>query len=145
MALSKSDLKAKFVTGAIPTQTDFANLIDAMFSMPSGWESLTVNSVISEPGQYNIVAFGYNSTSLFTAFELTLTRNTDGHFIVGLLKQTEYVVTNGQFKPKIKWFSLAVKNLNNMPYYTGSKTFGDIVSFAKANLNAFVLEPNAGN
>lgn len=28
MALSKSALKAKFVTGAIPTQTDFANLID---------------------------------------------------------------------------------------------------------------------
>ena len=28
MALSKSALKTKFVTGAIPTQTDFANLID---------------------------------------------------------------------------------------------------------------------
>lgn len=28
MALSKSALKAKFVTGAIPTQTDFADLID---------------------------------------------------------------------------------------------------------------------
>lgn len=28
MALSKPALKAKFVTGAIPTQTDFANLID---------------------------------------------------------------------------------------------------------------------
>lgn len=36
MALSKSDLKAKFVTGAIPTQTDFANLIDGMLSMPQG-------------------------------------------------------------------------------------------------------------
>ena len=34
MALSKFDLKAKFVTGAIPTQTDFANLIDGMLSMP---------------------------------------------------------------------------------------------------------------
>ena len=34
MALSKSALKAKFVTGAIPTQTDFANLIDDMLSMP---------------------------------------------------------------------------------------------------------------
>lgn len=34
MALSKSNLKAKFVTGAIPTQTDFANLIDGMLSMP---------------------------------------------------------------------------------------------------------------
>ena len=32
MALSKSALKAKFVTGAIPTQTDFANLIDGMLS-----------------------------------------------------------------------------------------------------------------
>ena len=28
MALSKSALKAKFVTGAIPIQTDFADLID---------------------------------------------------------------------------------------------------------------------
>lgn len=36
MALSKSALKAKFVTGAIPTQTDFANLIDGMLSMPQG-------------------------------------------------------------------------------------------------------------
>lgn len=36
MALSKSALKAKFVTGAIPTQTDFANLIDSMLSMPMG-------------------------------------------------------------------------------------------------------------
>lgn len=34
MALSKSALKAKFVTDAIPTQTDFANLIDGMLSMP---------------------------------------------------------------------------------------------------------------
>lgn len=107
-----------------------------------GGESLTVNSVISEPGQYNIVAFGYNSTSLFTAFELTLTRNTNGHFIVGLLKQTEYIVANGQFRPKITWFSLAVKNVGDMPYYTGSKTFGDIVSFAKANLTSNTSEPN---
>lgn len=36
MALSKSALKAKFVTGAIPTQTDFADLIDGMLSMPLG-------------------------------------------------------------------------------------------------------------
>ena len=36
MALSKSALKAKFVTGAIPTQTDFANLVDGMISMPLG-------------------------------------------------------------------------------------------------------------
>ena len=36
MALSKSALKAKFTTGAIPTQTDFASLIDGMLSMPLG-------------------------------------------------------------------------------------------------------------
>ena len=36
MTLSKSALKAKFVTGAIPTETDFANLIDGMLSMPLG-------------------------------------------------------------------------------------------------------------
>lgn len=34
MAFSKSQLKAKFVTGAIPTQQDFADLIDGMLSMP---------------------------------------------------------------------------------------------------------------
>ena len=34
MAFSKSQLKAKFVTGTIPTQQDFANLIDGMLSMP---------------------------------------------------------------------------------------------------------------
>lgn len=103
--------------------------------------SLTINSIISEPGQYNIVAFGYDSTALFTAFELTLTRDTNGHFIVGLLKQTEYIV-KGPFRPKITWFSLAAKDLSNMPYYTGSKTFGDIVSFARTNLNSNASEPN---
>ena len=46
------------------------------------------------------------------------------------------------FHPKITWFSLAAKILGNMPYYTGSKTFGDIVSFAKANLNSNTSEPN---
>lgn len=36
MAFSKSQLKTKFVTGAIPTQQDFANFIDSMLSMPIG-------------------------------------------------------------------------------------------------------------
>ena len=71
-----------------------------------------------------------------------MTKNGLGHFIVGLLKQTDCVVANDQFRPKITWFSLAGKNLGNMPYYTGSKTFGDIVSFAKANLNSDAAEPN---
>lgn len=105
-------------------------------------ESLAINSVISEPGQYNVVAFAYDSTALFTAFELTLTKNTNGHFIIGLLKQTEYIVANGQLRPKITWFSIAAKVLGNMPYYTGSKTFGDIVSFARTNLNSYTSEPN---
>lgn len=107
-----------------------------------GGGSLTINSVISEPGQYNVVAFGYDSTALFTAFELTLMRNNNEHFIIGLLKQTEYIVANGQFRPKITWFSLAGKVSGNMPYYAGSKTFGDIVSFARANLNSNNSEPN---
>lgn len=55
------------------------------------------------------------------------------------------MVVNGQFRPKITWFSLAAKILGNMPYYTGSKTFGDIVSFAKANLNSNTSEPNLQN
>lgn len=29
-----------------------------------------------------------------------------------------------------------------MPYYTGSKTFSDIVSFARDNLNSNTSEPN---
>lgn len=107
-----------------------------------GEGSFTINSVISEPGQYNVVAFGYDSTVLFTAFELTLTKDTNGRFIVGLLKQTEYIVANGQLRPKITWFSLAAKLLGNMPYFEGSKTFGDIVSFARANLNSSTSEPN---
>lgn len=108
----------------------------------NGVGSLTINSVISEPGQYNVVAFTYDSTALFTAFELTLTKNGNGYFIVGLLKQTEYIVANGQFRPKITWFSIADKRGSNMPYYVGSKTFGDIVSFARANLNSSTSEPN---
>lgn len=47
MALSKSALKAKFVTGAIPTQTDFANLIDGMLSMPLG-KKLVIQQQVSE-------------------------------------------------------------------------------------------------
>lgn len=108
----------------------------------NGGESLTINSVISEPGQYNLVAFGYDYASLPTAFELTLTRDTNKRFIVCLLKQTEYIVANDQYRPKITWFSLAGKSLANMPYYTGVRTFGDIVSFARANLNSNTTEPN---
>ena len=52
------------------------------------------------------------------------------------------MVVNGQFRPKITWFSFAVKVLSNIPYYTGSKTFGDIVSFARTNLNSNTSEPN---
>lgn len=52
------------------------------------------------------------------------------------------MVANGQFRPKITWFSLATKVIGNMPYYEGSKTFGDIVSFARANLNSSTSEPN---
>lgn len=104
--------------------------------------SLTINSVISKPGQYNMVEFAYDSTALFTAFELTLTRNTDGRFIVGLLKQTEYIVANGQLRPKITWFSVASKIIGNMPYYTGFRTFGDIIYFAKTNLTSYTSEPN---
>lgn len=52
------------------------------------------------------------------------------------------MVANGQFRPKITWFSLAAKIVGNMPYYTGSKTFGDIVSFARTNLNSNTSEPN---
>lgn len=104
--------------------------------------SLTINSIILEPGQYNVVAFGYDSTALFTAFELTLTRDRNGHFIVGLLKQTEYLVANGRIRPKITWFSLAGGFLSNIPDYTGYKTFGDIVSFARTNLNSNTSEPH---
>lgn len=59
-----------------------------------------------------------------------------------MLKQTEYIFANGQLRPKIKWFSLAAKVASNIPYYTGSKTFGDIVSFARTNLNSYTSEPN---
>lgn len=34
--INKQALKAYFQTGKIPTQTDFANLIDSMLSMPLG-------------------------------------------------------------------------------------------------------------
>lgn len=59
-----------------------------------------------------------------------------------MLKQTEYIIANGQCRPKITWFSVAGKVVSNMPYYAGSKTFGDIVSFARTNLNRNTSEPN---
>lgn len=59
-----------------------------------------------------------------------------------MLKQTEYILANGQFRPKITWFSIAAKVVANIPYYTGSKTFGDIVSFARTNLTSSTSEPN---
>lgn len=52
------------------------------------------------------------------------------------------MVANGQVRPKITWFSLATKVVGNMPYYTGYKTFSDIVSFARTNLNSNTSEPN---
>lgn len=107
-----------------------------------GEGSLAISSVISEAGQYNVVAFDYDSDALFTAFELTLTKDSNGHFIIGLLKQTEYILANRRFRPKITWFSLADKVSTYTPFYSGSKTFGDIVSFARANLNSNASEPN---
>lgn len=134
---TKSQLKQYFETDKIPTQAQFGELID--FFMPQSSDDAGERS-------NQTLKFGqddeYDSTVSFTAFELTLTRDTNGHFIIGLLKQTEYIVVNGQFRPKITWFSLAGKVLGNMPYYTGSKTFGDIVSFARANLNSNTSEPN---
>lgn len=59
-----------------------------------------------------------------------------------MLKQTNYIVANGQLRPKITWFSIATKVVSNIPYYTGSKTFSDIVSFARTNLNSYTSEPN---
>ena len=40
MVLSKSALKAKFVTGAIPTQSDFESLIDKIPNNERGWTKL---------------------------------------------------------------------------------------------------------
>jgi hypothetical protein len=140
--MTLAQIKALFKTGAIPTQADFENLIDKIPDSDKLWGSLTINTVISEPGQYNVVAFAYDSTALFTAFELTLTKNTNEHFIIGLLKQTEYIIVKGQFKPKITWFSIADRVGSNMPYYSGSKTFGDIVSFARTKLTSYTSEPN---
>lgn len=59
-----------------------------------------------------------------------------------MLKQTEYIIANGQVRPKITWFSVAAKVISNMPYYADAKTFGDIVSFARTNLKSYTSEPN---
>lgn len=59
---------------------------------------------------------------------------------VGLLKQTEYMVVNGQFRPKITWFSLATKILGNMPYYTGSKLL--VILFLLQKLTLIVIHQN---
>lgn len=59
---------------------------------------------------------------------------------VGLLKQTEYMVVNGQFRPKITWFSLAAKILGNMPYYTGSKLL--VILFLLQKLTLIVIHQN---
>lgn len=42
MKQTKAELKAKFVTGAIPTQADFVNLIDSMMNIPDGGEDSTL-------------------------------------------------------------------------------------------------------
>lgn len=59
---------------------------------------------------------------------------------VGLLKQTEYMVVNGRFRPKITWFSLAAKILGNMPYYTGSKLL--VILFLLQKLTLIVIHQN---
>lgn len=53
-----------------------------------------------------------------------------------------YIFTNGMIRPKITWFSITSKNLTSIPYYVGSKTFGDIVSFARDRLDYYTAEPN---
>ena len=64
-----------------------------------------------------LLRFTYDSTALFYSFRININKKYKRtFFIIGLLKQTEYIVANGQFRPKITWFSIAAKVLGNMPY-----------------------------
>lgn len=79
MALSKSALKAKFVTSAIPTQTDFANLID---KIPVGGES-NKDTTLTTFDTENPYVSGYR----FIVFDDSLT-----YLIFGLYNDTEGVI-----------------------------------------------------
>ena len=79
MALSKSALKAKFVTGAIPTQTDFANLID---KIPVGGES-NKDTTLTTFDTENPYVRGYR----FIVFDDFLT-----YLIFGLYNDSEGVI-----------------------------------------------------
>lgn len=79
MALSKSALKAKFVTGAIPTQTDFANLID---KIPVGGGS-NKDTTLTTFDTENPYVRGYR----FIVLDDSLT-----YLIFGLYNDTERVI-----------------------------------------------------
>lgn len=79
MALSKSTLKAKFVTNAIPTQTDFANLID---KIPVGGES-NKDTTLATFDTENPYVRGYR----FIVLDDSLT-----YLIFGLYNDTERVI-----------------------------------------------------
>lgn len=79
MALSKSALKAKFVTGAIPTQTYFANLID---KIPVGGES-NKDTTLTTFDTENPYVRGYR----FIVLDDSLT-----YLIFGLYNDTERVI-----------------------------------------------------
>ena len=79
MALSKSALKTKFVTGAIPTQTDFANLID---KIPVGGES-NKDTTLTTFDTENPYIRGYR----FIVLDDSLT-----YLIFGLYNDTERVI-----------------------------------------------------
>lgn len=79
MALSKSALKAKFVIGAIPTQTDFANLID---KIPVGGGS-NKDTTLTTFDTENPYVRGYR----FIVLDDSLT-----YLIFGLYNDTERVI-----------------------------------------------------
>ena len=79
MVLSKSALKAKFVTGAIPTQTDFANLID---KIPDGGES-NKDTTLTTFDTENPYVRGYRFIVLGDSFT---------YLIFGLYNDTERVI-----------------------------------------------------
>lgn len=80
MALSKSALKAKFITGAIPTQTDFASLID---KIPVGGGESNKDTTLTTFDTENPYVRGYR----FIVLDDSLT-----YLIFGLYNDTERVI-----------------------------------------------------
>lgn len=104
---------------------------------------ITGDSIIKDPGTYCASLYNFDSDSLFTAIELTVAKQPNTQkLIVGLMKQTKYLIANRQIRPKITYYTCADRNLVMLPNIGDNLSLSTIVSWVRSNLSENSSEPN---